>query len=248
MCAELSALTAIALIASDSPGPARRFWRTAIRAADQTKDHELQARIRGRRAVFALYDDLPVTTALTLAEDAVTVSDGQATAGSASGYAARAQGLAQLGLHNDARRALSHLEATFDRLETATIDDRRSQWGWGQQRLLHVASFVYAHAGDTSRATQAQESALALYPTQLYQGRAQIELHRATCLVAVGDPIEGARHTIRTLTSLTSPRRHDALIRRSAQHVVDAIPANAAHDPAVCEARHMLTSMATRHD
>ncbi|WP_433221048.1 hypothetical protein ACQP00_19470 [Dactylosporangium sp. CS-047395] len=164
VCAELSALTAIALIASDSPGPARRFWRTAVRAADQTTDHALQARIRGRRAVFALYDDLPVSTALSMAEDAVTVSDGHATAGAASGYAARAQGFAQLGQHNEARRALGDLEATFKRLGAATVDDRRSQWGWSQQRLLHVASFVYAHAGDASRASQAQESALALYP------------------------------------------------------------------------------------
>ncbi|MGI5238853.1 hypothetical protein [Dactylosporangium sp. CA-139066] len=195
-----------------------------------------------------MYDDLPVSTALSMAEDAVTVSDGQATTGAASGHAARAQGFAQLGRHNEARRALGDLEATFDRLGTATADDRRSQWGWSQQRLLHVASFVYAHAGDASRATPAQEAALALYPTELYQGRAQIELHRATCLVTAGDPIEGARHTTLTIASLPSPLRRDALIRRSAQHVVKAIPAKAASDPAVCEARQMLTSMATRHD
>lgn len=114
VCAELSALTAIALIASDAPVPARRFWRTAIRAVDQTTDHELRARLRGRRAVFALYDDLPTSSALALANDAITASEGRATAGLASGYAARVQGLSQLGHHEDARRAITNLEAMFE--------------------------------------------------------------------------------------------------------------------------------------
>jgi Helix-turn-helix domain len=239
-CSQLSALVAIALLNLDEALSSRRYWRTAIRAADQTPDQPLQALIRGRRAVFALYDQRSATTVLTLADEAIAAASGTACAGAASGYAARAQALALLGQHSEARDALDRLTLTFAKLPEATVTDRGSQWGWSEQRLRHVESHVYSYAGDIKNATKAQDQARSLYPSQLYQGRTQIELHRAICLINSGDPSEGARHTVRTLAALPATARRDALLRRTAAFTLDFIPDGAARLPAVSEARELL--------
>jgi hypothetical protein len=58
VCGQFAALAAIALLGVGDPGSARRYWRTAIRAADQSGDHHLQALLRGRHpeARDALHD------------------------------------------------------------------------------------------------------------------------------------------------------------------------------------------------
>jgi transcriptional regulator with XRE-family HTH domain len=237
---QLSALVAITLLNLDEPLASRRYWRTAIHAADQTHDQPLRALIRGRRAVFALYDQRSASMALTLADEAITAATGTSCAGAASGYAARAQALALLGQHGEARNALHSLTRTFAKLSEATVTDRASQWGWSEQRLRHVESHVYSHAGDIKNATKAQDQARLLYPSQLYQGPTQIELHRAICLINSGDPSEGARHVVRTLTALPAPVRRDAIVRRTAALALDGIPDAAIRLPAVAEARALL--------
>ncbi|WP_407566945.1 helix-turn-helix domain-containing protein [Polymorphospora sp. A560] len=240
VCSRLSALIAITLLNLDEAQMARRYWRTATRAADQTSDLRLRALIRGRRAVFSLYDQRSASTVLALADEAIEVAPGIACTGTVSAHAARSQALALLGDHRAALDALDETFKAFARLPEATVTDRSSQWGWSEQRLRHVESHVHSYAGRTHDAARAQNVALSLYPAQAYQGPAQIELHRAVSMIVAGDPSEGARHTVRTVSGLPAHVRDDALVRRTAALALDAIPAGAAKLPAVSQARDLL--------
>jgi tetratricopeptide (TPR) repeat protein len=152
----------------------------------------------------------------------------------------RAQALALLGRHGEARRALGDLDEAFAHLPESTVADCVSEWGWSEQRLRHVQSWVHSHAGRLDEAAAAQDAALALYPASAYRGPAQVQLHRAMCLVAAGDPSEGARHTVHTLQALPPHCRDNAVIRRTAVLVLGAVPERARALPAVAEARELL--------
>lgn len=241
VCGQLSALMAISFTNIGEFRAANRYWRSAIRAVDETNDRELQSLIRGRRAVFALYDDkAPPSSILSLSGEAIEIGRGIACAGVASAYAARAQTLALLGQHEESENAVRDLTGLFERLPGYTATDRTSQWGWSEQRLRHVESHVYSYAGQFDKASAAQEAALALYPKDRYQGRTQVELYRSICITRSGDPTEGARHVIRTVQSLPASRQNDALVRRTAALALKAMPASAANLSAVLEARGML--------
>jgi len=241
VCGQLSALTAIALFQQGDPEGARRYWRTALRAADQSGDPALQSLVRGRRAVYALYEEQPAPTALELAEEAIGVGRGGPYPGVASGHGTRARALALLGRHDEARRALGDLEDVFARLPESTVADRGSQWGWSEQRLRFVQSHVQSLAGRLGEAATAQDAALALYPASQIIDPALVELHRAMCIVAAGDPSEGARHTVRTIQALPEGFRDNALVRRTAALSLGAVPERVRNLPAVAEARELIS-------
>jgi DNA-binding XRE family transcriptional regulator len=240
VCGQLSALMAITLVDNGDPGGARRYWRTAVRAADELCDATLRSHVRARRAVYALYEPPSALPALTLADEAIGVGKGAPCAGVADGYSIRAQALALLGRHDEARRALGDLDEVFARLPKSTVVDRLSEWGWSEQRLRHTQSWVHSHAGRLDEAVAAQDAALALYPASSGMAPAQVQLHRAMCIVAAGDPGEGARHTVRTLRALPGHFRDNAVIRRTAALALGAVPERARTLPAVAEARELL--------
>src|SRR5260370_1379458 len=164
----------------------RRWWRSAARAADESGDWRAASLARGRQAVFSLYGGRAAASTLSLAGEAIAAGQGKPCAGVVSGYAARAQALAQLGRREDAQTALEALQDVFGGLPGEVSADHRSQWGWSEIRLRHVESYVHTPAGDIRAAARAPDAALALYPAtayQGYQGRTQIPMHRATCLI-----------------------------------------------------------------
>ena len=240
VCGKLSALMAIALFQQGDLQGARRYWRTALRAADQSGDPGLRSHVRSKRALYALYEEQPASSALELADDAIGAGNGDPCAGVAGGHGTRARALALLGRHDEARRALGDVEDVFARLPAPTAADRGTQWGWSEERLLFVQSHVYSLAGRLDDAEAAQDAALALYPASNRIDPAQVQLHRAMCVVAAGDPSEGARHTIRTLQALPPHFRENALLRRSAALALGAVPERALALPAVAEARELL--------
>ncbi|MCW3045148.1 MAG: helix-turn-helix domain protein [Actinobacteria bacterium] len=240
VCGQLSALMAIALFDNGDPEGARRYWRTAVRAADESGDATLRSHVRAKRAVYALYEPPSALPALMLSEEAIAAGKGGSHAGVASGHAIRAQALALLGRHDEARSALGDLDEVFARLPDSTVADCTSEWGWSEQRLRHVQSWVHSHAGRLDEAVAAQDAALALYPASAFRGPAQVQLHRAMCVVAAGDPSEGARYTVRTLQALPQHCRDNTVIHRTAVLVLGAIPERARTLPAVAEARELL--------
>lgn len=238
--AQLAALTAITLTNLGDMRGARRWWRTAARAADESGDYLAASLIRGRQAVFSLYEDRPTGSALDLAEEAIAIGRAAPCAGVASGYAAKAQALAKTGRHADAAAALHELEELVERLPDHVSQDQASQWGWSAQRLHHVASHVYTFAGNLEKAGRAQDQALALYPAGNYQGRAQVELHRAGCLMRAGDVDAGARHTIHILQGLPAEHADDGLLRRTALTSLSLAPQTSTPRPALRDAYAQL--------
>lgn len=240
--AQLAALMAITLTNLGEGRAARRWWRTAARAADQTGDHQAAALVRGRAAVFSLYTGTARTTVIDAAEEAIAVGHGSPCAGVASGYAARAQALAELGRHDEAAAALDDLRGVFEQLPDAVRSERGSQWGWSVGRLHYVTSLVHTCAGNIGSAMAAQDAALAVYPQRNWQIRGQVEMHRAGALIRAGDVDEGARHMTQVLSALPAEQRCDGLLRGSAlTSLALAAPAHATR-PAIQQARDLITT------
>lgn len=106
--AQLAALTAITFVNLGDARGARRWWRTAARAADESGNHLVASLIRGRQAVFSLYEPRPNPSILRVAAEAIEIGRDTPCAGVASGYAARAQALAIWGRHDEAQEALKN--------------------------------------------------------------------------------------------------------------------------------------------
>ncbi|MDL4775868.1 hypothetical protein [Actinomadura xylanilytica] len=240
--AQMAALTAITLMGLGEQRSARRWWRTAGRAADESGDQAVASQVRGRQAVFSLYGDAPTLSTLDIADEAIRLSRGMACAGAASGHAARAQALAQLGRHQEASGALTDLEDVFVCLPDRTRDDRASQWGWSEQRLHHVASYVHTFAGDAEKAGRAQDLAIALYPERSHLGRAQVELHRAGCLLRAGDAEEGARHVVRVFQEIPAELSGNVVVRRTAFTSLGLAPPADSGRTAVRDAHELLAA------
>ncbi|MFI5955376.1 multiprotein-bridging factor 1 family protein [Cryptosporangium sp. NPDC051539] len=238
--ARLSALAAIAFTGAGDVPSARRWWRTTARLADRTGDAPLSSLVRGRQAVYGLYEGRPPSSVLGVAEEAIRIGGDRPHAGVVSGYAAKAQALAHLGHQQDAEAALRQLEVLFEKLPDDVRDDRSSQWGWSIQRYHHVAGFVYTFSGDVDRANRAHEAALSSYPAANYQGRGQVELYRAGSLIRSGDLQEGTRHLVTVLTALPAERRHDSLLRRTALTALSLAPTGADRHPGLIEAHDLL--------
>ncbi|WP_051713357.1 hypothetical protein [Spirillospora albida] len=240
VAAQLAALMAITLTSLGDSRGARRWWRTSARAADQTGDPVIASFVRGRAAVFGLYLTAPRASALELADEAIALGRGTACVGVVSAHAARAQGLAEMGRDRDATAALDDLRRVFERLPESVRADRRTQWGWSDQRLHHVSSLVHTVSGDVASAMRAQEDSLAVYPARNRQARTQIEMHRAGALMKAGDVEEGAGHLIGVLEHLPDNLHGDGLLYRSAMTSLKLTPRDLAGRACVREARALL--------
>jgi hypothetical protein len=246
VCGQFAAMAAVVLLQLGDPGSARRYWRTAIRAADQSGDPDLRSLLRGRRAHWAARDERSMSIVLDLADETVAAAGERPCAGLAYGHSVRAMALARLGRHAEAQDALGDLSDVFARLPESATADRVSQWGWSQRRLLLARSTVYSLAGAEREASAAQDAVPALCPPFSYQDPATVELDRATCLIVTGDPGEGARHVVRILQPLPAVHRRDVDIRTAAQLALSRIPDRAHRMPDVVAARELLALPAGR--
>ncbi|WP_141581340.1 XRE family transcriptional regulator [Actinomadura sp. WMMA1423] len=244
VAAQLAALMAINLTSLGEDRAARRWWRTASRAADRTGDHAIAARVRGRAALISLYTETPRLSVIEAAEEAIAVGRGIA-ASVVNGHAAKAQALAELGRHDEAADALEDLCGVFEQLPEAVRKDRGS-WGWSVGRLHFVTSLVRTCAGNVEPAMQAQEAGLAVCSAQSWKFRGQIEMQRAGVLIHIGDVDEGAEHMTRVLEALPPEQRGDGLLRGSALTSLRfAAPAQAGRS-SIRRARELLASTGDR--
>jgi transcriptional regulator with XRE-family HTH domain len=240
VCGQLAALAAVVFIGVGDPGSARRYWRTAVRAGDQSGDPEYRSMLRGNRTVWAIYEQRPMTTILELADGTIAVAGGRPCSGAARAYAARARALARLGRHAEAQEAFAQLSDVFARLPESTTSDRVSQWGWSEKQFRCVQSEVYSLAGAVRAASDAQDAMPALCPPMAYQSPTEVELHRSACLIVAGDPGEGARHVVRILEALPDAHRRDVVVRGAAEIALSRVPGRARQMPDVVAARELL--------
>jgi tetratricopeptide (TPR) repeat protein len=225
--AQMAAVMAMSLINLGQLRAARRWWRTARRAADISGDSFTRVWVRGEEAIRALYTYRSPQVAIDLADEALAIGarryDGMALAG-------KAQALAAMGRATEAKEVVRSIEASVEQMPGIVIDDEQTVYGWPERCLRHVESYVYSHIGETTAAGRAQQQALALYPPSERRSRALVQLHQAMCLVSEGHINDGTRHAESIISSLPSAQR-TALIMEIGHQVLRAVPNNARGRP-----------------
>jgi hypothetical protein len=216
----------------------QRWWRVARSYSDRSHDNQLRMWIRGREVIGAIYEQRPLEQALQHAVQALEISASPGM-GTGSVLAGQAQVLALLGRSRDAHAALSQAQAAFERLPQSVVADTDSLFGWPEHRLRHTESFVHTHAGSATDAIRAQDRALDLYSSDMIRERAQIQLHRAQCIIQTGDSRAGAAHAAEALTCIP-PDQRTQVVMAVARSVVRAIPARDLDGPEVTDLCELL--------
>ncbi|MFF5262580.1 helix-turn-helix domain-containing protein [Actinomadura viridis] len=235
-------LAAIMAGVTNSLGKAREsrhWWRTARHAADSFGDRDLRVWVRGSEAISGLYQGRPLQLLLDRSEEAISIAGGAASSGLAAARAGRAQVLARLGRVEDAEDELCTLRDTFSRLPADATGESSSLFTSPIHRLHHTESYVLTCTGRLGAAEDAQDRAMAAYPVSLVRSRAQVDLHRAECLVKAGDVADGVEHARKVVDVL--PHEHRTrLVLAMAESVAQAVPSSEAKRPAVVEYRELL--------
>ena len=220
----LSVVLAMALVATGQLHMARRFWRSAHHAAEQSRDVDTRVLVTAWDAVNGCYDGRRPAAVAALTDAGVALAGATATAATAGLYAARAQALAIDGRAEDAVDALTNLADISERLPGPVASDDESLSGWPEHRLRHTESYVNTHLGDVAAAYAAQDRALTLYPDSHARLRTQVQLHRATCLIREGNVGDGLRYAADLLDQLPG-EQHNQLLQEVARQVIAAVPA-----------------------
>jgi hypothetical protein len=242
--AMLSAFTAQTVANLGYLREARRWWRTARRAADESGDRYTMLWIRGREIVRAGYEHRPLTTITQLIDEAeARVGASPPVAAMPELLGGKAQALALMGqvASAEAEMTLAGLRRAFEELPFPLKAANDSVFMWGEERLRLTESIVYTYLGDGRKAEQAQNRALALFPADDLRSPAQIELQRALCLVGAGDVHSGIRHAQAIVSGLPAMHR----IRPVADlghKVLRAVPAAERQWPGAQEYSECLTA------
>lgn len=208
--AMLTAFTAQTLANMGYLKEARRWWRTARRAADESGDQYCILWIRGREIVRAGYEGRPLTVILQLIEEAEARIDRNSPLAALPEFlSGKAQTLALMGqpASGEVENTLNRVRGAFSSLPLSVKAQRDSIFAWGEERLRFTESLVYTYLGDFRRADAAQTAALALYPADDLRSPAQVELQRALCLIGAGDVRQGIDHAQGIITNLPAMHR-----------------------------------------
>jgi hypothetical protein len=202
-----------------------QLQRAIIERRDRPGATDLGVRVWAREweAVNAPYEGRPLTEAASLAEEAVAIGGQLVSAGMAGALSGSAQALAGQGRADEASAALAQLRTLVERLPDTVVKDEDSMAGWPEVRLRHTASYVYTHLGQTAMAYAEQDRAFALYPPELARERAQLQMHRAACLVLDGDVTAGLDDGHHTLDELPRSLHNEMLFER-ARHLLSLLP------------------------
>ncbi|MEV0214315.1 helix-turn-helix transcriptional regulator [Micromonospora sp. NPDC050695] len=237
----LSVIVALSLVASGQAAMGRRWWQTAQRVADESGDPDTRVLVRAWDVVNGCYDGRHPAAVVAMSEQVLPLLHGQATSAACGLLAGRAQALSLAGRHAEAVATVRELADLAEQLPATIVGDVESLWGWPEHRLRHTESWVFTHAGRLDRAEQAQDRALELYPQSQGRLRAQVQLHRAACLIRGGHVPDGLRLAADLLDGLP-PEQHNALVRSVARQAMDAVPAAERRRPVFGELADRVTA------
>ncbi|GGL18958.1 hypothetical protein GCM10012284_61920 [Mangrovihabitans endophyticus] len=237
----LFALTAMACTDLGCAREARHMWRLARRFTDHAGDKAARQWVRGHECTTGIYQGRPLSTVLELAEKGLAIDGDWPCAGRAELLGGKAECLALQGRTAEAISTLHEAERTFEMLPSRVATDVESIYGWPAHRLCHAKSFVYSTTGQTAKAYAAQDDALSVYPRARLISRAQIELHRAECLIRDGDIGDGIRQAVTALGVLPGGRRRRFVLEVAAK-VSEAIPDKERRRPDALDFRDQLAA------
>ncbi len=240
--AMLSAFTAQTIANLGNLREARRWWRTARNAADESADTYTVLWIRGREIVRAGYEHRPLDSIIELIDDLeARITERSPNSALPEFLSGKAQALALIGPHvaDEAERTLNRLRDSYEALPVSAHADN-SIFYWGEEKLRFTESLTYTYLGRYREAGKAQASALALYPADDMRSPAQIELQRALCLIGSGDVLDGVRHAQSVINGL--PEMHRIRPVADLGHkVLRAIPAQRRENADVREFNECLS-------
>jgi tetratricopeptide (TPR) repeat protein len=238
VAAQLAATAGMALVALGEHREARRWYRTAQLAADETGDRATRAWLLAREAVIPFYFGSPLAAA-QLTERARMVAGNTPCATAAWAPALEARSLARLGRRDDALAAMRIAETAFARLPADQISD--TGYGYTARQLRWHIGSMYTVLGDTRRAQIALDEALTLYAPTEHLDRALIAMDQAAGLVLVGEAATACQVTTYSLATLPTEHRTGIVLSR-ARDVLSAVPTGAGRLPAVRDLYELLAS------
>ncbi|MEU5863490.1 helix-turn-helix transcriptional regulator [Nonomuraea sp. NPDC047529] len=232
VAAVMSVIQANALSRISDHGAAIRWWSTARRSADASRDTELSLLVRGEEAIHGLYGQREPETVLRLIDNATRISHRPWP----RLMTARAKALALLHRPEEATRTLC---ALHDHMDRGVTGDRLGFFKADQ--IPFAESWVAAFAGDQAAADTARDHVLAIIPERSYQYRVNARLHEAISTAALGDADKAARIAAGLFDSLPADYRTNH-IRETGRMVLRAVPVKQRSRPAVADLRAMITT------
>lgn len=201
--------------------PSRQSWQLARRAADATGDRGLRVWVRGWEAEYGFWSGRPAPALARLAEDAVRIAEGAASAGLAEALRARAFVAASQGDIGTTRAALTELSGVFEVLPSEATSDRTTPlWSFVERDAAWANAYSLALIGDTAEATDAVDRALALCPAAFTGNVNHYELVRALALVGEGAIDDGLAHAVTTAQDWPI----STIRRRTLVRILEALP------------------------
>jgi transcriptional regulator with XRE-family HTH domain len=235
--AMLGVLYANALTRLGEHGGAIHWWRTSKVASAASGDVDLHLAVRGEEAGFGLYGQRDPATVLTLLDQQDQVAGGSRQFWRADRAGTRAKALALLGRHQE---AISALHAFVDGVNTQPPPNPFPAL-WKPDMVIFAQSWVYAHAGDEARADEARNQMLSLASTDVYE--VNVQLHEALCTVRKGGIDRGMKLAATVLDPLPAANRN-MLVAETARMVLDAVPIDQRHRPAVQDLKALTSGPA----
>ncbi|GAA4072997.1 helix-turn-helix transcriptional regulator [Actinomadura miaoliensis] len=213
------------------------WWRTAKAASDASGDLHVRLMVRSEEAGCGLYGQRDVSTVLALVDKARELRRDKSSFWYADLAGTRAKALTLLGRHDEAKREL----ATFVDYDGEDWRARiiPTRWSFGQRHFAE--SWVYAGAGDETKADEARGRLLAHKPN--YQHATNTRLHEAVCTVVNGGIDQGARQATAILDALPTTH-HSAMITETGKILLRMVPLDQQHRLAVQDLRAALAATA----
>jgi len=153
----LSAFTAQTIANLGYLREARRWWRTARRAADESEDRYTVIWIRGREIVRAGYEHRPLTSILQLIDEVEARIDCTPPVAAIPEFlSGKAQTLALMGepASTEAENSLIRLRKAFDALPFPLKAHSDSLFTWGEERLRFTESLAIPISATTAGLTR----------------------------------------------------------------------------------------------
>jgi transcriptional regulator with XRE-family HTH domain len=235
--AALATLHANILTRLGEHGAALRWWRTARKSADICGDPELCLLVRGAEAGFGLYGQRAPETILLLTQNARRIKSGESSVGLVHITIAEAKALSLLGRHSEANQKVLALEEFTPGASTANPIPNY----WTSDQVHFAQSWVYAGAGDESKADQARSHVLT--QARDYQYLANVRLHAALCAVVNGGVDLGTGQAAELLETIPISHRSQ-MITETGNFILQAVPLEERNRDSVKEFREVLASTA----
>lgn len=220
VAALLATMCADAMMRLGDAAEARRWYGTAIHAADDSGEARLRVLVRAQAAMLPYYFGDPTQT-VALADAALAVTS-IASSPAALAAAGRARALARIGAAEQAESAIDQARRLFDQ---AGDEDTDVAFRFPVKRLLFYLSGAYTWLGDTGEAYRIQEEALRLYGAApaVPIDAALIALDRSMCLAQDRRATEAAVTARDAVADLPETQRTEIILTR-ATDVTRAIP------------------------